>query len=396
MSIVFGDGMGAGRPPVRRTRRLVALACIVAVAGAAAAEALRWSGNARQADRLAVARVAAPAPIALSEVSHSLIPMPPGVPSAHASALATLPGGRLISFWWAGSRESGPDVKVYASRWSNGTWSGNWVVASRESLGAALGFGIRRIGNPVAWTAPDGTLHLYVVATGLGGWAASRIVQMVSRDDGATFAVRRVLPMSPLFNTSTLVRTAPVALADGGWWLPVYFEIGNKYPMLISFDAAGEPRRVARIGSGTSSLQPAIVPVSATEVRAWMRDAGEEQRVQQALSRDGGGNWEDLAPSPLANQSTSLAALRLSGGNFLMLYNHVAAGGSDRNVLSLALSTDAHTWRPLADIASGKPGDEFSYPTMHQVGDQLHITYTHQRRAIAHHLLRITPGKDPL
>ncbi|GGX96971.1 hypothetical protein GCM10007386_29940 [Pseudoduganella dura] len=361
-----------------------------------AAEALRWSHGTRQVERPAVATVAAPKSITLSEVSRAIIPMPRGVPSAHASALAALPGGKLVSFWWAGSRESGPDVKVYASRWVNGAWSDNWVVASRESLGQALGYGIRRIGNPVAWTAPDGTLHLYVVATGLGGWAAARIVQLLSHDDGASFTVRRVLPMSPLFNTSTLVRTAPVALADGGWWLPVYFEIGNKYPMLMAFDAGGEPRRIARIGSGTSSLQPAIVPVSATEVRAWMRDAGEGQRVQQAISRDGGASWEDLAPTQLANQSTSLAALRLSSGSFLMLYNHVAAGGSDRNVLSLALSTDARTWRPLADIVSGKPGDEFSYPTMHQVGDKLHITYTHQRRSIAHHLLRITPGKDRL
>ncbi|HEX8605972.1 MAG TPA: sialidase family protein [Pseudoduganella sp.] len=390
--------MGAGRPPVRRATRLVALACIIAAAGAMAAEALRWSHGTQQVERpaIAIATVAAPTPITLNEVSRAIIPMPRGVPSAHASALATLPGGKLISFWWAGSRESGPDVKVYASRWINGAWSDNWVVASRESLGKALGYGIRRIGNPVAWTAPDGTLHLYVVATGLGGWAASRIVQLTSGDDGATFSVRRVLPLSPLFNTSTLVRTAPVALADGGWWLPLYFEIGNKYPMLMAFDAGGTPQRLARIGSGTSSLQPAIVPVSATEVHAWMRDAGEGQRVQQAVSRDGGASWEDLAPTQLANQSTSLAALRLTNGNFLMLYNHVAAGGSDRNVLSLALSTDARTWRPLAEIVSGKAGDEFSYPTMQQVGDKLHITYTHQRKAIAHHLLRITPGKDHL
>ncbi|WP_338770747.1 sialidase family protein [Massilia sp. METH4] len=388
--------MGAGRPPVRRASKLVALACIAAVTIAAAVEAVRWSRAEHAAERPAVPGPAVPHAVTISEVSRTIIPMPAGVPSAHASALATLRGGNLLSFWWAGSRESGPDVKVYASRWSNGAWSNNWVVASRESLGAAIGYGVRRIGNPVAWTAPDGTVHLYVVATGLGGWAASRIVQLQSRDDGKTFAVRRVLPMSPLFNTSTLVRTSPVPLADGGWWLPVYFEIGNKYPMLMSFNANGEPRRIARIGTGTSSLQPAIVPVSSTEVRAWMRDAGEDQRVQQAVSRDGGNSWEDLEPSRLANQSTSLAALRLSSGVFLMLYNHVAAGGSDRSVLSLALSTDARSWRPLADIASGKPGDEFSYPTMHQVGDELHITYTHQRRAIAHHLLHISQAKDPL
>jgi predicted neuraminidase len=388
--------LGPWRPPVRRTGKLVALACILAVASATAAEAWRWSRGAARSELPAFAHVAAAQPVTLTEISRTLIPMPTGVPSAHASALASLPGGKLISFWWAGSRESGPDVKVYASRWSNGTWSDDWVVASRESLGQALGYGVRRIGNPVAWTAGDGTVHLYVVATGLGGWAASRIVHLQSRDDGQTFAVRRVLPMSPLFNTSTLVRTAPVALADGGWWLPMYFEIGNKYPMLMAFDASGAPRRMARIGTSTSSLQPTIVPVSPTEVRAWMRDAGQEQRVQQAVSRDGGASWEDLAPMDMSNQSTSLAALRLTGGSLLMLYNHIAAGGSDRNKLSLALSTDGRAWRPVAEIVSGKAGDEFSYPTMYQVGDQLHITYTHQRQAIAHHQLRINPVVNPV
>ncbi|QGZ41216.1 putative neuraminidase [Pseudoduganella flava] len=381
--------MRAWRPPARRVRGIAALACIVAVAAATAAEALRWTHLSQRGDRPAAVHAPVKKSVALTELSRAMIPMPTGVPSAHASALASLPGGKLLSFWWAGSRESGPDVKVYASRWSNGRWSDNWVVASRESLSAALGYGVRRVGNPVAWTAADGTVHLYVVATGLGGWAASRIVQMESRDQGATFAVRRVLPMSPVFNTSVLVRTSPVALADGGWWLPVYFEIGNKYPMLMSFDGHGAPRRVTRIGTGTDALQPTIVPVSPTEVRAWMRDSGEEQRVQQATSRDGGESWEDLAPMAVSNQSTSLAALRLHTGTILMLYNHVAEGGSSRSVLSLAVSADGSKWEPVADIVSGKPGDEFSYPTMYQVGDELHITYTHQRRGIAHHQFRI-------
>jgi predicted neuraminidase len=33
---------------------------------------------------------------------------------------------------------------------------------------------------------------------------------------------------------------------------------------------------------------------------------------------------------------------------------------------------------------------------MFQVGDELHITYTHQRRAIAHHRLKIHDGKEVL
>lgn len=374
-------------------RRRIAIACAAAVLAMAAAEALRWS-RARAAAAPTTVQAVLPGGVALSELSRSLIPMPRNTPSAHASAMATLPGDRMLTFWWAGSRESGPDVKVYAAQWHNGKWGEPWEVASRESLGKALGFGVRRIGNPVAWTSRDGKIHLYVVATGLGGWAASRVAHMVSSDEGASFTTKRVLPMSPLFNTSVLVRTNAVGLVDGGWWLPVYFELGIKYPMLMAFGPDGEPTGMARIGERTTTLQPAIVPVSTNEARAWMRDSSDERRVQHAYSRDGGASWEDLPPLALNNEDTSMAALRLANGEFLMLHNHIVDGGSARSTLRLSLSKDGHTWRTVADVASGRKGDEFSYPTMQQVGKELHVTYTFQRQAIAHHRYRISIGEN--
>ena len=380
----------AAGPIFKRT----ACACIAVALAIFAAETVRWTRSAGGAALPAPALAIVPGQATLSELSRTLVPMPRNTPSAHASALATLPGERMVTFWWAGSRESGPDVKVYASQWDGANWGAPWEVASRESLGAALGFGVRRIGNPVAWTSRDGKIHLYVVATGLGGWAASRVVHMVSSTEGASFEMRRVLPMSPLFNTSVLVRTSAVGLADGGWWLPVYFELGIKYPMLMSFDAAGTPTGMARIGSRTTTLQPAIVPVSALEVRAWMRDASDERRVQHALSRDGGASWQDLPALELHNENTSMATIRLANGEFLMLHNDLVAGGSSRSTLRLSLSRDGHVWRFVADVASGSAGDEFSYPTMQQVGDELHITYTHQRQAIAHHHYRIRIGEN--
>ncbi|MBQ5947718.1 exo-alpha-sialidase [Massilia sp. ST3] len=380
--------------PQSRRINWTVLGCALVVLLIAGAESLRWASRTRSASTPSIPQAVSPGRVALTELSRSHIPMPAGVPSAHASALATLPGDRMLAFWWAGSRESGPDVKVYASRWRNGGWSAPWEVASRASLGKALGFGVRRIGNPVAWTDRDSRIHLYVVATGLGGWAASRVAHMVSTDHGASFQVRRMLPMSPLFNTSVLVRTNPVGMADGGWWLPLYFEIGIKYPMLMAFDAAGDPTWLGRIGERTTTLQPAIVPVSATEVRAWMRDASDEQRVQQATSRDGGSSWEDQPALDLPNHGTSLAVIRLTSGQYLMLHNHVEAGGSSRSTLRLSISNDSHAWRTVADVARGPAGDEFSYPTMQQVGDELHVTYTHQRQSIAHHRYRIAPGES--
>ena len=373
----------------RRTPRVLTAACVVIAALAFTAELGRWPGALKAGEPHAHAAQPAGREITLTQHSASLIPMPPQVPSAHASSMARLANGDVVAFWWAGSRESGPDVKVYAARWTGGKWGQPWQVASRESLGTALNFGVRRIGNPVAWAADDGTIHLYVVATGLGGWAASRVVQLASVDEGRNFSVKRTLPMSPLFNTSVLVRTAPVALADGGWWLPLYFEMGVKYPQMLAFDRHGNPQNITRIGSRTSTLQPTIVPFSSSEVHAWMRDSSDEQSVQHAHSKDGGTSWADMPPLDLPNQNTSLSALRLSNGAVVLLHNHVGPGGSDRNMLRLSLARDARNWTRLVDVVHGKPGEEFSYPDLQQIGDKLHVTYTSRRQAIAHHVFHI-------
>jgi predicted neuraminidase len=379
-------------PAPRWASPLSVVALCIAVAAIGTAEITRWSKARSEARSPARIETAAAGQLTLTKVSEDLIPMPAGVPSAHASTLAALPDGQMVAFWWAGSRESGPDVKVYGSRLAHGQWGPSREMVSRESLGAALGFGVRRIGNPVAWSDRNGKVHLYVVATGLGGWAASRIVHLVSTDRGETFGVLRVLPMSPLFNTSVLIRTTPVALADGGWWLPVYFELGIKYPMLMAFDDKGDPRWLSRIGSRITTLQPAVVATSATEAHAWMRDASDEQKVQHAVSHDAGASWEDQPPLEIANQSSSVAAYRLTRGGMIMLHNYIRQGGSARNVLRLSLSNDARSWKHMLDVVQGKTDEEFSYPALQQVGNELHITYTSRRQAIAHHVYRISYG----
>lgn len=373
----------------RQSFLLVMLTCCFAMVAILAAELNRWSANANKTQALALVEIAKHRTASLHKLSATHIPMPQGVPSAHASSLTALPGNEMLAFWWAGSRESGPDVKVYASRWKDGKWSSPHEVASRSSLGAALGFGVRRIGNPVVWTARDGTVHLFVVTTGLGGWAAARIAHLVSSDRGESFEVKRLLPMSPLFNTSVLVRTTPVGLADGGWWLPAYFELGIKYPKIMAFNDDGKPQWLARIGKRTATLQPAIVPISATEAHALMRDSSDERKIQQAFSRDGGASWEDLPALDLPNHSTSVAALRLTEGGYVLLHNHVTEGGSSRNILRLSSSNNARSWKHLFDVARGDPGEEFSYPTMQQVGNELHVTYTSRRTSIEHHVYRI-------
>ena len=146
------------RPPRHHAILLSCLLLAVLVL-VIAAEALRWRA-AHGATTTVVAvpslTTTSPGRVTLTELSHAHIPAPRGMPSAHASTLAALPGNRMLAFWWAGSRESGPDVKVFASTWAHGAWSATRMVASRDTLGAELGFGVRRIGNPVAWTDRTG------------------------------------------------------------------------------------------------------------------------------------------------------------------------------------------------------------------------------------------------
>jgi predicted neuraminidase len=124
-----------------------------------------------------------------------------------------------------------------------------------------------------------------------------------------------------------------------------------------------------------------------------MRDIGPQRRVQQAVSHDGGDTWEDAPASAIANRDNSVAALRLVGGGFVLLHNDAPAGGSPRQWLRLSTSNDGQRWVPGFDVQRGVQGDEFSYPCVQQVGNQLHVTYTFQRKAIAHRVYDIEPGE---
>ncbi|MDO9219459.1 MAG: exo-alpha-sialidase, partial [Thiobacillus sp.] len=210
------------------------------------------------------------------------IPMPANTPAAHASTLLPLPADNtasLLAFWFAGSRESGPDVQIAASAFdrSRQQWSAARFVVNRHEAGVQLGFGLRRLGNPVAWRDADGRIHLFVVATGLGGWAAGRILHLRQVDGGQnfeqlTFAPVRVLPLSWLWNTSHLVRAMPLSLADGGMVLPVYFELSKKYPVALRFDAHGGFRGMVRMSQRGYLLQPTLLMRNETDWLALLRD----------------------------------------------------------------------------------------------------------------------------
>jgi len=331
----------------------------------------------------------------LQPLARGTIPMPANTPAAHASSLVALPAGdahALLAFWFAGSKESAPDVGIAMAGFerSSGQWSAAHWVVTRQALGQQLGFAVRRIGNPVAWRDAQGRVHLFVVATGLGGWAASRIVQLRTTNwplaqqqqalAAMQFDVVRVLPLSWLFNTSTLVRTAPLALADGGMVLPVYFELGYKYPVALRFDAQGALLGQTRMSARTHVLQPTLLPLDARHWLALLRDNRAQGHVAVAQTQDGGAHWQDLPDLALTNPDASVAALAGAPGQFWLAHN--SAPGS-RQVLDLSASDDGLQWTLAQRLAQGQSGQEFSYPALVWAQDSLWVSYTDQRTRIA-------------
>jgi predicted neuraminidase len=318
------------------------------------------------------------------------IPMPAGAAAAHASNLLAMPASHaaaLTAFWFAGDRESAPNVQIAASQFDRATqqWLPARTVVDRHVMGEQLGFGLRRLGNPVAWLDASNRLHLFVVATGWGGWAAARILHLVQRSADNRLAQLelvpvRVLPLSWLWNTSFLVRNAPLPLADGGMVLPAHFEIGLKYAVALRFDRSGEFLGMVRLSQRTHVLQPTLLAQTPSQWIALMRDTRPDGRITAAQTRDGGQHWSDWADLALVNPDAAVAGLALAPGQLVLAHN---SSPESRQRLDLSSSVDALHWSTLQPLAHGGAGDEYSYPAMAWADGGLWLSYTDHRRSIA-------------
>ena len=316
------------------------------------------------------------------------IPMPQGAMAAHASALLVMPDKHpdaLMAFWFAGDRESAPNVQIASASFNRASqsWSEARFVVNRHAVGAQLGFGVRRLGNPVAWRDASGRIHLFVVATGWGGWAAGRILHLQQRQGSLVQAMEfdpvGLLPLSWLWNTSFLVRTAPLALADGGMVLPAYFELGFKYPVALRFDGKGHFVGMVRISNKRFALQPALLAHSDTHWLALMRDNRDVGKIIAAQTVDAGQSWTDLPDLDLDNPDSAIATLDFQGQHWLVHNDSLHS----REQLTLSRSPQGRKWSTLLRLEDGASGQEFSYPAIVQTHNSLWISYTDQRRSIA-------------
>ena len=341
-------------------------------------------------------------PALLVPVASGAIPMPEGAFAAHASNLLAMPADHpaaLTAFWFAGDRESAPNVQIAASQFDRATqqWLPARYVVNRYAMAEQLHFGIRRLGNPVAWLDASRRVHLFVVATGWGGWAASRILHLVqsgydNRLSELAFVPVRVLPLSWLWNTSFLVRNAPLALADGGMVLPAHFEIGTKHAVALRFDKHGEFLGVTRISQRKHVLQPTLLAQTPEHWVALMRDTRPDGHITATQTLDGGGHWSDLPDLTETNPDAAVAGLALAPGQSILAHN---TSPHSRALLDISASPDGLHWTGVQALAHGGDGDEYSYPAVAWAEQSLWVSYTDHRRSIAWQRLAVPAEAKP-
>jgi predicted neuraminidase len=292
--------------------------------------------------KLADAKLLAPA-----RFESGFLPNPKSRQS-HAASMVALSNGRIRAFWLDGE-EGSFEAVISSSLFDPQTarWSEPVAVTDAATTESNVLRHVRKVGNMVAHRAQNGTLWLFYVTVSVGGWGGSSISYRTSGNDGITWSSARRLITAPFMNFSTLLRHAPVALADGTIGLPLYHEFLNMYSEWVRIDATGKIIDRQRLNDRFVAIQPQFLVKTATEALVLMRNAGSVQprKVIQTSTRDAGQQWSAASESALPNPGSPVSGVVLADGRLLIARNNT---DSRRKVLSLALSADGGVrWRTV-------------------------------------------------
>ncbi|MGX2984788.1 exo-alpha-sialidase [Helicobacter sp. 23-1048] len=319
--------------------------------------------------------------------------------SAHSSSLLDL-GDRLMVVFFAGSREGDKDVKIYQSfldkqNGTNNTWSESKPILDAQMLSRLSGKFIKKLGNPVVFMDSKKRVHLFVVGVSLGGWATSKVYQLYFDEKLQSLNYVTGLHLGAFANLSHLVRTPPLELENGGFMLPLYHELADKYPLVAFFNKDAKFLFAKRTNSLKSQLQPTIIALDSTSCLASYRiHRGYENFAFLQMCQDFGNKWGEPLQSNIKNFDSSSVLLALDkevlllhndGMNNPLLEFQNIYGKSvpihPRASLSLFLLKNPNTFTRLLTIDVTQNG-EVSYPSALLDSTHLHITYTHNREKI--------------
>jgi predicted neuraminidase len=333
----------------------------------------------------------------------------------HSSSVVELPNGDLLACWFEGSGErKANDVAVKGARLKKvaSQWSPAFIMADTPGQPDC---------NPTLFIDNENRLHLYWIVVQANRWETSILKSRLSSDyqkngapewewqdiillkpdeefartieNGFRESSVRGLAWSeyaPLYEsmiveaardpkkreTGWMTRCHPIQLPDGKILLPLYSD-GYNLSLIAISDDMGKSWEPGLSIVGRGNIQPSLVQKKNGDILAFMRDNGDEPgRVMKSISTDNGYAWSIAQKTSLPNPGTSVEAISLDDGDWVLVYNDVENG---RHSLAVSLSDDeGESWLWTRHLEQSDPGEgSFSYPSVIQTKDGLiHVTYS--------------------
>lgn len=317
----------------------------------------------------------------------------------HSSSIVELPGGDLFVVWFHGSGErTADDVVVLGSRWRRDrrVWTAPMKLADYPGFPDT---------NPVVYLDSKKRLWLFwaqVIAnewhtaithykraseysdpTAPPKWDAAGDIVLIPRNIAAK--TKEAFPDREKLNQLAsdkyfsrmgwFTRTHPFELPSGRMIVPMYSD-GYSYGIMAITDDGGETWTSSEPIVGAGSIQPTVVQKRDGTLVAYLRDNGPPpKRALMATSTDSGVSWTPAHDTEIPNPGSSLEAIRLKTGEWLMIGNDTEKG---RNRLRASLSDDeGKTWKWHRYIENRDSG-QFHYPSVIQSprDGAIHITYS--------------------
>ncbi|HEU0122999.1 MAG TPA: sialidase family protein [Bryobacteraceae bacterium] len=326
----------------------------------------------------------------------------------HSSSIVELPNGDFFVSWFHGSGErTADDVKIEGARWrkSSQTWSQRFDLADTPGFPDT---------NCVVWIDSKKRLWLlwptilantwesaimkyristnYQQAEGPPKWdwqdnillmpkrMQERTQEVLGKDlkDPGPFRDRasRLIALAGDKQFSRLgwfTRTHPIELPNGRIIVPLYSD-GFSFGLMAISDDGGASWHASEPIVGYGNIQPSVVRRKNGDLVAYMRDNGPApKRVMQSVSKDNGETWSPAEDITLPNPGTSVEAIALKDGRWVIAYNDLERG---RNSLAISMSEDeGKTWKWTRNMEKG--AGRYHYPSLIQASDgTLHLTYS--------------------